>query len=586
MPLSHFRRPAVLAALALIFWLALRPQHAVPLAAPRPYASARGLVLSPLKEDGRGEKVLVETERGRVLALLPRGTGGALRPGMEVELAGRLRRPRRPRNPGEFDERSFLASRGAGGVLHSTSVLISTRPVAYPWTLKAWAEGARRSFETALRRALPEPQSRLAVGLALGYKGPLPTELNRAVQDAGVMHLLVPSGAKVAFVMLSAIWLGLRLRLYPAWRALLAVGLGGFYTLMVGGDAPYARAFWGGAALLAAPLFGRDPGPLQALALSALVILLHDPGELRSVGFQMTYAAVLGLALGLPRLRAAIPRRWPRWAREAVLLAGIGTIVQAALWPIFAQVFGKGSLAGPLANVLLVPYSSLLMAAAFLTWAWEGAAPVLRAGVDIFAWACRFFASWPGADTPLSPMTPWEIAAWYLALGAVLVWPERRARWALLAAAALTLAAGLRRPPPVRLLVLAQPRDRAGPNPSLLSFGNRHWLIDPSGPAGALLAALKAEGVGRLDAVVASRDLPERLARRLPAERFLVREGRLWQLRLGDVRARFGGPEGPRLFRALHPDGEGEYCIIALRLKSSAVELSIDGNSVRIEGAP
>jgi competence protein ComEC len=573
----------VLAALALALWLAARPPEAVPLVSPRPYAVVQARVVSPLKEDRRGEKVIVQTEKARLLAFLPDGAGVDLRPGLGLTLSGRLRRPRAARNPGEFDERRFLADRGVGGVLHAESVDVDAQPLAPRWTLWAWAEGARRSFETALRGALPEPQSRLAVGLALGYKGPLPSDLNRAVQDAGVMHLLVPSGAKVAFVMLSTAWLALRLRLYPAWRALLAAAAGGFYTLMVGGDAPYARAFFGGGVLLASPLLGRDPGPLQAIALSALAILLYDPRELHSVGFQMTYAAVLGLALGLPRLRTALPRRWPRRLREAAVLAGIGAIVQAMLWPIFAQVFGKGSLVGPMANILLVPFSSLLMGAAFLTWLTERAAPLLLAGVEAFAWVCRFFASWPGAAVPLSPMSPAGVTAYYLAAGALLLWPEKGARRALLAGSALALASAWRPETGVRMLLLSRGPE---PPPALLSFGNRHWLIDPAGPAGPILAALKARGVERLEAIVASRPVPERLLAKLPADRRLMKEGRPWELRLGTVRVRFGGDEGPRLFRTLHPDGEGEYCIIPLRLKSSAVELFIDGESVRIEASP
>jgi ComEC/Rec2-related protein len=601
MPLSYFRRPLFLLVLAsIVFLCALRerltdpPQPAFLRYRFYPAVALRGLVVSPMKEDHQGRKVLVrglrlagEPFRQTVLVHLPADVPF---PGQTVLLRGRLRLPRRPRNPGEFDERVLLADRGVAWVFRAESLEVEPGPVPWSWKIWFWGEQARRSMERAFARFLCAEQARLAAGLTLGYKGPISATLNRAVQDAGVMHLLVPSGAKVAFVLMAALWCSRRLGLWPAQRFLAAAAVGGFYTIMVGGEAPYARAYLGGLVLMGASLLDRSPDSFQAMTLSALVILLYEPRQLFSAGFQMTYLAVLGLVVGMPRFSAVLPRRWPRGLKRLAAVAAVSAIVQLMLWPIFTQVFARGSVVGLLANLILVPVSGFLMAAGFLVWALSAwpqaagqAARLLGRLLFLFVRVCEGFAGFPGAAMDLMPMSAASVAAYFLLVFALLLLPQRRVA-AALAAGALLLWTGsgvvaLLRAPALRLVILSLPRSR----PSLLTFGGtRHWLVDPGAPAGAMLKSLRAYGVRRLDKVViAGREDPAAL-RRLSSALSVGEVARITGLKVcqAGVCAEFGGPWGPRLRK-----GEAEYSIIASRLKTSAVEAAVDGNVVRISEA-
>jgi competence protein ComEC len=603
-PLSYFRRPLFLVLVLYIGVLAILhgrgffrvdPPEDLLVYKNLSGAAIEGRVVSPLKEDFRGQKVFIQAHSicgkpfpQKLLAYLPRGENGrVLRPGMPVSLEGRLRLPRPARNPGEFDEAAFLRDRGASWIMSAESLRI-VGPVPRRWALKAWAEGAHQSVEGFFRKVLPKDEACVLSGLTMGFKGPLRRDWNRAVQDAGAMHLLVPSGAKVAFIMLAVVGLSTSLGMSLPLRFGLALLAGGFYTLMVGAEAPYTRAFWAGLALGLCRLCGRESGAFHAMTLAALLTLLWEPRELFSAGFQMTYAAVLGLVVAMPRLQTLAPGL-PRWARVVLGAVLVSLIVQLMLWPIFADTFARGSLVGILANIVLVPASGLMMAAGFCAWLAGSLSPAagpllgqaLGALARAFVRSCQFFAAWPGAAVDLTPMRSPAVLTYYLLAFSVLVWPRRRAAGALASAGILlwagTAAAGRWRAPALRVLLLRLPPAQT----AIMTFADgRAWLVDPGTRIAAVLKAARSEGLTRIDRVIVTHRLPRRAWLRLRAGiplREAVWTAAPWRFCQGDVCFEFGTRGGPRVLR-----GKAQYSIIPGRLRLGAVEVSTDGKSADI----
>jgi ComEC/Rec2-related protein len=599
MPLSYLRRPLFLCLLAYIAGLCLLhnkgffiPRPPEPLALYRRLNGVRvlGRIVSPLKEDFIGRKAFIQAESinnrphpHRLQAYLPKGQDWTnLRPGMTIEIRGDMRLPRSPRNPGEFDERGFLESRGACAVMAADELRILDPP-PWNWLPKAWAEEARQSMEGYFKMALPKDEANIFTGLCLGYKGPLRKDWNRAIQDSGTIHLIVPSGAKTAFVMLYVAFLATLAGMHILIRFSLTLFIGGLYTLMVGAEAPYTRAFWAGTAIWICRLSGRDSGAFQATMLAALLTLLWDPKELFGVGFQMTYAAVLGLVLAMPQVQTAV-RPLPRRLRGPVQIAAVSVIVQAMLWPIFANTFGRGSLAGVLANLLLVPASAPLMAAGFASWLAGPdipSGPLLAFLARLFVKVCRAFASLPGAAADLSPMSAPAVASYYLLAGAVLILPRWKASVALAAAGLLVIfgaaAAGSLRRPAVSVFYL----DLAPAQPAWVRFADgRTWLIDPGTRAAGVLKALRQNGVSRVDRIVLTKPWPRRARQRLArglAWKEAVQVNAPWSFVQGDVRFEFGGPEGPAVVQ------EGaQNSIIPRRLISGAAAAASDGRRAEV----
>ena len=95
--------------------------------------------------------------------------------------------------------------------------------------------------------------------------------------------------------------------------------------------------------------------PTRVLAIAVVVLLLVDPFLVHSVGFQLSCAASLGIALFAPRLTRWI--RGPAWLRECL---AVTAAAQLGVAPVLLPVFGSMPLVALPANLLAVPVAGPL----------------------------------------------------------------------------------------------------------------------------------------------------------------------------------------------------------------------------------
>src|SRR5690606_12664840 len=113
------------------------------------------------------------------------------------------------------------------------------------------------------------------------------------------------------------------------------------------------------AAALLAVLLRRATGPWQGLALALLAVLALDPLAALGAGFWLSFVGVAWLLWCLPR--SPMARRAP--LRELGLAQWVMTL---GLLPLGVWFFGQASLAGPLANLVAVPWVSFVVVPATL----------------------------------------------------------------------------------------------------------------------------------------------------------------------------------------------------------------------------
>lgn len=600
-PADRFRRPAFLALLVLAGVCLLRKERGdfrleTPREQERRLAQrllvVEGLVVSPLREDTRGRKVVLEAFaaggrawRGRVQARLP--PAAAPRPGMTLRLRGVLRRPFAAKNPGDFDERAFLELKRIGWILTVEDWQVLAARVPWKYKLSFAAEGARQALAARLTRLLPRNEARLVAGVLFGLPGPLDPDFARAVRDAAAVHLLVPSGTQVAFALLGAAWAGRLLGLWPSARFALAAASGTFYAIMTGAEPPQLRALAGGLAFYASLLCGREAGAFQALVLSALVLLVDEPRELFSAGFQMTYLASAALMAVLPRVEAAARGR-PAWLAALAQTAVATAAVQAVLLPLSASLFGRAALLGAAANLVLVPLSGVLMAAgaALLLVPWLS--PVVAALAGLFREICLLAASLPWAAVEVPAMRVTAVAAYYLALVPLIAGFRRRAAVFCVAAALCLWASGAAAEKlaaaPLRVVYLWPAEART----ALVSFdGERHWLVNAGVPAKTIVKAMREYRIRRFERLIITQEscVKGTAVRQLMQWGYLRPEAvevpafgrKMAAICLQRVCASF---DPPRLER-----GQAQFSIIPASLKFAAVEAATNGIYVDIRGA-
>jgi competence protein ComEC len=215
----------------------------------------------------------------------------------------------------------------------------------------------RDRAEDGLGRGMPAREAELARGFVLGEDDGIDTVTVEDFRRSGLSHLLAVSGQNVALLALLAMPLlaafGVPLRTRLVW----VLGAIVVYVPLAGAGPSILRAGVMGGLGVLATLAGRRGSRLYALALAAVVTLAVDPGIGTDVGWQLSFAAVLGiLALASP-LRAAIVARTGAHGWRGALAEGAAVTVAATLAtaPLIAFHFESISTTTLLANLLVLP---------------------------------------------------------------------------------------------------------------------------------------------------------------------------------------------------------------------------------------
>ncbi|WP_220814796.1 DNA internalization-related competence protein ComEC/Rec2 [Pseudomonas paralcaligenes] len=274
--------------------------------------------------------------------------------GERWRLAVRLKRPRGLVNPQGFDYEAWLLAQriGATGTVKQGERLgEAAGPVA-------WRDELRR-------RLLQVEAHGRAGGLAalvLGDDSGLSRSDWRVLQDTGTVHLMVISGQHVALlaVFIYGLVAGLaRMGLWPRavpwlpWACGLAFAGALGYGLLAGFEVPVRRACVMVALVLLWRLRFRHLGAWWPLGLAFVLVLLVEPLAVLQAGFWLSFGAVAVLAWVFGGRLGHWPW-WRVWWRAQWTLA-------LGLLPLFFALGLPLSLSGPLANLVAVPWVSLLV---------------------------------------------------------------------------------------------------------------------------------------------------------------------------------------------------------------------------------
>lgn len=306
-----------------------------------------------------------------VLLELP--LGRAPPQGAILEVLGVLKRPRGPQNG--FDERTWLWRHG----VHVVLVGDEWRVVGRRGGLGGFADALRSMLTRSIAAGVTGERRAVIVGVVLGDEQGLSPQLKQDFRASGLYHLLAVSGQNVALVAAGALacaWLiGL-----PRWLGELgALAAIGGYVLAVGAQPSVVRAGVAGALTSLAWLTARAADRWYLLLLGALTLLAWNPYDVYDAGFQLSFAAVAAIFVGVPRLQRAL-EGYPLPARVGAVVA-VSTACGVATAPILWLQFGAVPLLTVPANALaapaVVPLLGLAAASALLHPILPGAAALV-----------------------------------------------------------------------------------------------------------------------------------------------------------------------------------------------------------------
>ena len=249
--------------------------------------------------------------------------GGTFKLGDEIRLTARIHFPRNYGNPGDFDYVGLMARDGiaatmtaAGKSLGSPVFQIIGHRSTFP---ASQIESIRAHIGEFFDRNLAYPENAEMRALVIGDQGEIGDPLRQTFARTGMAHLLVISGLHLSIVaaaMFAAARLammlspGLANRGYAnkvaALAAMIAVCA---YASIAGHHVSTVRALVMVLAYMLAVAIDRPREAIASLALAAIVICVALPGSTADVGFQLSFASVIAIVLGMRRFAAWFARR-------------------------------------------------------------------------------------------------------------------------------------------------------------------------------------------------------------------------------------------------------------------------------------
>jgi competence protein ComEC len=231
---------------------------------------------------------------------------GRLQYGDELLIKGSPALVPTPANPGEFDYQKYLAAKNVYHqqfVAPNGIVVVGHRPESMAMDFSI---AMRIRAEEQLKKVVSGERERaIASALVLGIAGALDNELMSAYAATGALHVLSVSGLHVGILYLILMfifkpflkfrngkWIVASLCLISLW----------IYACVTGLSPSVLRAVTMFSFMVVARPLNQRTNIYNVLTASAFCLLLFDPFLILSVGFQLSYLAVLGIVYLQPLL--------------------------------------------------------------------------------------------------------------------------------------------------------------------------------------------------------------------------------------------------------------------------------------------
>ncbi|MCX6799858.1 MAG: ComEC/Rec2 family competence protein [Candidatus Falkowbacteria bacterium] len=246
---------------------------------------------------------------------------------------------------------------------------------------------------------LKEPEAGIVRAVLLGDPRGIAPQEKMSFSQSGISHMMAISGTHIslisAFLMFVLIYLGLRRQ--PAFIVSIIFLI--IYIILIGAPASAIRSGIMGFLVMLALNIGRINKIINALIISAVILLLINPRFLRDdIGFQLSFLAVLGMVWYYPILNELSAHFLNKIKliqglskKQLKLLKPIGQVflisisAQILVTPIIIFNFKIFSLVAPIANVLVLWTFPFLMFFATLGLIIYPIIPVVGNGLFLIA---------------------------------------------------------------------------------------------------------------------------------------------------------------------------------------------------------
>jgi competence protein ComEC len=240
----------------------------------------------------------------------------------------------------------------------------------------------------------------VVAAMSLGDKSALTRDLKDTYSVSGASHVLALSGLHLGIIYI-LFSLFLPRRRWPALSQLVIILFIWAFVFLVGMSVSVVRS----AVMLTVygllSIGNRDKMSINALAFTAIVMLIWNPSWLFDVGFQMSFMAVLAILLFVPLFEDVFSAEYlmeHRWIKRIWGLVTVSCSAQLGVAPLIAFYFGRFSTYFLLTNFIVIPAAMVILWLSIVVLVFPSLAYILLYIVELLNIALSRISAIPGAS--------------------------------------------------------------------------------------------------------------------------------------------------------------------------------------------
>ncbi|MDP8262604.1 MAG: DNA internalization-related competence protein ComEC/Rec2 [Candidatus Ancaeobacter aquaticus] len=286
----------------------------------------------------------------------------------------------------------------------------------------------------------------LFTGMILGDKEGISNSLREAFVRTNTIHVLAISGLHIGLIVLIILGILRFFSMPKAYSALIAIPLIVLYALIVGNKPSVWRATTMAVIVLFGWVIKRESDIVNSLAAAALLLLIWNPYNLYSIGFQLSFVVVLSIIGLTPVIQHYLnkvcgcdikekPKRTDTLLRNALTVFSVSVSAWIGSAPLIMYYFGVFSPISVIANIFVTSIVSLAIVPLCFVSIIVGQFSLFVASMfntvtiyiaQFLITGNTFLAGFSWASFPVYDFTIPDILLWYGVLGMFTHWHPRK----------------------------------------------------------------------------------------------------------------------------------------------------------------
>jgi competence protein ComEC len=226
---------------------------------------------------------------------------------------------------------------------------------------------ARKNIERQIEVLYDVQSAALLRGLLLADRSLISYDTKTEFINSGILHILAVSGLHVGFIILIFLFLFGRFNIYL--RSILTIVGLIIYLILIGPPPSAFRAGIMAIALILSVITNRSTNLFNSIAIAGFIILFIHPEELFTAGFQLSFSAVISIAIIYSPIRKWLNSSQinSRSIKNVFMFIAFSLAVQIGTLPFTIYYFGKVSIVALITNLIVIPLVGIIIGIGILS---------------------------------------------------------------------------------------------------------------------------------------------------------------------------------------------------------------------------